>query len=177
MPIDTEQWKASSGLFCASQHVLLQSPRYKLPKPKVKAESDTLSLNIKFSTAVLLVTLRTVVFYTTQALQLVWLILLVTLCSYTVISCPIELQEAERCLCLACSVPCGHADDTACVCQEMWRRILDLQRHEVGDPDIHGDHFTNIKINFNLNSSKQSMIIVHSTVVHEPATINQQQLE
>ena len=72
MPIDTEQWRASTGLFCASQRVLLQPPKCKQPKPKV--EADTLSLNIKFSLAVLLVTLRTIVSYAAQALQVAWLI-------------------------------------------------------------------------------------------------------
>ena len=33
----------------------------------------------------------------------------------TVIDCEIELQEAERCLCPACPVPCGRADATAYV--------------------------------------------------------------
>ena len=70
MPIDTEQWRASTGLFCASQRVLLQPPKCKQPKPKV--EADTLAVNIQFSMAVLLMTLSTVVFYTTQTLQLVW---------------------------------------------------------------------------------------------------------
>ena len=72
MPIDTEQWRASTGLFCASQRVLLQPPKCKQPMPKV--EADTLSLNIKFSLAVVLMTLRTVVSYTAQILQVAWLI-------------------------------------------------------------------------------------------------------
>ena len=72
MPIDAEQWRASTGLFCASQRVLLRPPRYKQPKPKVQA--DTLSLNMEFSLAVPLVTLRTGVFYVSQTLHLLWLI-------------------------------------------------------------------------------------------------------
>ena len=70
MPIDAEQWRAQTGLFCASR-VLLLPPRYKQPKPKVQA--DTLSVNMKFSLAVLLVTLRTGVFYVSQTLHLLWL--------------------------------------------------------------------------------------------------------
>ena len=71
MPIDAEQWRAQTGLFCASR-VLLRPPRYKQPQPKVQA--DTLSVNMKFSLAVLLVTLRTGVFYVSRTLQLLWLI-------------------------------------------------------------------------------------------------------
>ena len=71
MPIDAEQWRAQTGLFCASR-VLLRPPRYKQPKPKVQA--DTLSVNMKFSLAVLLVTLKTGVFYVSRTLQLLWLI-------------------------------------------------------------------------------------------------------
>ena len=71
MPIDAEQWRAQTGLFCASR-VLLRPPRYKQPKPKVQA--DTLSLNMKFSLAVLLVTLRTGFFYVFRTLHLLWLI-------------------------------------------------------------------------------------------------------
>ena len=69
MPIDAEQWRAQTGLFCASR-VLLRPPRYKQPKPKVLA--DTMSLNIKFYLAVLLVTLRTGVFYASRTLHLLW---------------------------------------------------------------------------------------------------------
>ena len=71
MPIDTEQWKAHTGLFYASR-VLLQPPRCKQPQPKVQA--DTLSLNIKFSLALLLVTLRTGISYASRTLQLLCLI-------------------------------------------------------------------------------------------------------
>ena len=71
MPIDTEQWRAHTGLFCAS-HVLLRPPRCRQPQPKVQA--DTLSLNIKFSLAVLIVTLRTVIFCASRTLQLLWLL-------------------------------------------------------------------------------------------------------
>ena len=71
MPIDTEQWRASTGLFCASR-VLLRPPRGKQPQPKVQA--DTLSLNMRFSLAVLLVTLRTGIIYASQTLQLLWLV-------------------------------------------------------------------------------------------------------
>ena len=71
MPIDAEQWRAHTGLFCASR-VLLQPPRYKQPQPMMQA--DTLSLNMKFSLGELLVTLRTVIFYASQTLQLLWLI-------------------------------------------------------------------------------------------------------
>ena len=71
MPIDTEQWRAHTGLFCASR-VLLRPPRCKQPQPKVQA--DTLSLNMKFSLAVLLQTMRTGIFYVSQTLQLLWLI-------------------------------------------------------------------------------------------------------
>ena len=72
MPIDAEQWRARTGLYCASRHVLLRPSRFKQPKPKVQA--DTLALNIRFSLAVLLVTLRTGVFYVSQTLQLLSLI-------------------------------------------------------------------------------------------------------
>ena len=72
MPIDTEQWRAQTGLFCASR-VLLRPPRCKQPQPKVQA--DTLSLNMKFTLAVLLVALRTGVFYASQILQLLLLII------------------------------------------------------------------------------------------------------
>ena len=71
MPIDAEQWRAQTGLFCVSR-VLLCPPRYKQPKPKVQA--DTLSVNMEFSLAVLLVTLRSGVFYVSRTLQLLWLI-------------------------------------------------------------------------------------------------------
>ena len=71
MPIDTEQWRAQTGLFCASR-VLLCPPRGKQPQPKVQA--DTLSLNMRFSLAVLLVSLRTGIFYASRTLQLLWLI-------------------------------------------------------------------------------------------------------
>ena len=71
MPIDTEQWRACIGLFCASR-VLLQPPRCKQPQPKVQA--DTLSLNMRLALAVLLVTLRTGIFYLFRILQLLWLI-------------------------------------------------------------------------------------------------------
>ena len=71
MPIDTEQWRAQTGLFCASR-VLLRPPRGKQPQPKVQA--DTLSLNTRFSLAVLLVTMRTGIFYASRTLQLLWLI-------------------------------------------------------------------------------------------------------
>ena len=71
MPIDTEQWRAHTGLFCASC-VLLRPPRCKQPQPKVQA--DTLSLNIKFSLAVLLLTLKTGILYASRAPQLLWLI-------------------------------------------------------------------------------------------------------
>ena len=71
MPIDTEQWRAQTGLFCASR-VLLRPQRCKQPQPKVQA--DTLSLNMKFTLAVLLVALRTGVFYASQILQLLLLI-------------------------------------------------------------------------------------------------------
>ena len=71
MPIDTEQWRAQTGLFCASR-VLLRPPRSKQPQPKVQA--DTLSFNIKFSLAVLIVAMRTGIFYATRTLQLLWLI-------------------------------------------------------------------------------------------------------
>ena len=71
MPIDTEQWRAQTGLFCASR-VLLRPPRCKQPQPKV--QGDTLSLNMKFTLAVLLVALRTGVFYASQILQLLLLI-------------------------------------------------------------------------------------------------------
>ncbi len=71
MPIDTEQWRAQTGLFCASR-VLLRPPRGKQPQPKVQA--DTLSLNMKFSLAVLIVTMRTGIFYASRTLQLLWLI-------------------------------------------------------------------------------------------------------
>ena len=72
MPIDAEQWRAQTGLFCASR-VLLRPPRYKEPQPKVLA--DTLSVNMEFSLAVLLVTLRTGVSYVSRTLHLVlWLI-------------------------------------------------------------------------------------------------------
>ena len=71
MPIDTEQWRANIGLFCASR-VLLQPPRCKQPQPEVQA--DTLSLNMRFTLAVLLVTLRTGVVYASRILQLLWLI-------------------------------------------------------------------------------------------------------
>ena len=71
MPIDTEQWRAQTGLFCASR-VLLRPPRGKQPQPKVQA--DTLSLNMRFSLAVLLVTMRTGVFYASRTLQLLWLV-------------------------------------------------------------------------------------------------------
>ena len=71
MPIDTEQWRAQTGLFCASR-VLLRPPRGKQPQPKVQA--DTLSLNMIFSLAVLLVTLRTGIFYASRTLQLLWLV-------------------------------------------------------------------------------------------------------
>ena len=69
MPIDTEQWRAQTGLFCASR-VLLRPPRGKQPQPKVQA--DTLSLNMSFSLAVLLVTMRTGIFYASRTLQLLW---------------------------------------------------------------------------------------------------------
>ena len=71
MPIDAEQWRAQTGLFCASR-VLLRPPRNKQPQPKVQAE--TMSLNIKFSLAVLLVAMRTGIFYASQTLQLLFLI-------------------------------------------------------------------------------------------------------
>ena len=71
MPIDTEKWRASTGLFCASR-VLLRPPRGKQPQPKVQA--NTLSLNMRFSLAVLLVTLRTGIFYVSRTLQLLWLV-------------------------------------------------------------------------------------------------------
>ena len=71
MPIDTEQWRAQTGLYCASR-VLLRPPRCKQPQPKVQA--DTLSLNMRFTLAVLLVTLRTGVFYASRMLQLLCLI-------------------------------------------------------------------------------------------------------
>ena len=68
MPIDTEQWRAQTGLFCASR-VLLCPPRGKQPQPKV--QGDTLDLNMRFTLAVLLVTLRTGI---SRTLQLLWLI-------------------------------------------------------------------------------------------------------
>ena len=71
MPIDAEQWRASTGLFYASR-VFFRSPRWKQPKPKAQAHS--LSLSIKFSLAVLLVTLRTGIFYASHTLDLFWLI-------------------------------------------------------------------------------------------------------
>ena len=71
MPIDAEQWRAQTGLFCASR-VLLRPPRYKQPQPKVLA--DTLSVNMGFSLAVLLVTLRTGVSYVSRTLHLLWMI-------------------------------------------------------------------------------------------------------
>ena len=71
MPIDAEQWRAQTGFFCASR--VFCPPRCKQPKPKVQA--DTQSLNIKFSLAVLLVTLRTGVLYASQTLQLLGLII------------------------------------------------------------------------------------------------------
>ena len=71
MPIDAEQWRAQTGLFCASR-VLLRPPRCKQPQPKVQA--DTLSLNMEFSLEVLLVALRTGIFYASRTLQLFWLI-------------------------------------------------------------------------------------------------------
>ena len=71
MPIDAEQWRAQTGLFCASR-VLLRPPRYKQPQPKVLA--DTLSVNLEFSLAVLLVTLRTGVSYVSRTLHLLWMI-------------------------------------------------------------------------------------------------------
>ena len=64
MPIDAEQWRAHTGLY--------RPPRCKQPPPKVQA--DTLSLNMRFTLAVLLVTLRTGVFYASRTLQLLWLI-------------------------------------------------------------------------------------------------------
>ena len=71
MPIDAEQWRAQTGLFCASR-VFLRPPRCK--QPKLKVQANALSLNTKFSLAVLLVTLRTGVFYTFRTLHLFWLI-------------------------------------------------------------------------------------------------------
>ena len=71
MPIDTEQWRAQTGLFCASR-VLFHPPRGKQPQPKVQA--DTLSLNIKFSLAMLLVAVRTGIICASRTLQLLWMI-------------------------------------------------------------------------------------------------------
>ena len=71
MPIDTEQWRAHTGLFCASR-MLLRPPRCKQPQPKVQA--DTLSLNMRFSLAVLVVALRAGILYASRILQLLWLI-------------------------------------------------------------------------------------------------------
>ena len=71
MPIDTEQWRAHTGLFCASR-VLLCPPRGKQPQPKVQA--DMLSLNLKFSLALLIVTVRTGIVYACRLFQLLWLI-------------------------------------------------------------------------------------------------------
>ena len=99
MPIDAEQWRAQTGLFCASR-VLLRPPRCKQPQPKVQA--DTLSVNMKFSLAVLLVTLRTGVFYACRTLHLLWLIACYTsrlLTSIVRLSCK-RLRGASVLLCL-----------------------------------------------------------------------------
>ena len=70
MPIDTEQWRAHTGLFCASR-VLLQPPRCKQPQPKVQAD---ILLSLNFSLALLLAMMRIGIFYASQTLQLLWLI-------------------------------------------------------------------------------------------------------
>ena len=68
MPIDTEQWRARTG----ASRVLLQPPRCK--QPQLKVQADTLSLNMTFTLAVLLVTLRTGNFYACRLLQLLCLV-------------------------------------------------------------------------------------------------------
>ena len=70
MPIDTEQWRAHCGLFYSSRVPLL--PKCKHLRPKM--ETNTLTVNMKSSLALILVILRTGTFYASQILQLHWLI-------------------------------------------------------------------------------------------------------